>query len=97
MGIQHATLDHLLAHMAWANAALFKQLEDLPTPALSHTAPGSEWSVGAIAHHLVTATRNDFMVSLARRREMRQQTQQGSVSFAPRSPLLTPSSVRRRA
>jgi len=58
MGIQHATLDHLLAHMAWANAALFKQLEDLPTPALSHTAPGSEWSVGAIAHHLVTAAEN---------------------------------------
>ena len=58
MGIQHATLDHLLAHMAWANAALFKQLKDLPTPALSHTAPGSEWSVGAIAHHLVTAAEN---------------------------------------
>ena len=58
MGIQHATLDHLLAHMAWANAALFKQLGELPNPALSHTAPGSEWSVGAIAHHLVTAAEN---------------------------------------
>jgi uncharacterized damage-inducible protein DinB len=58
MGIQHATLDHLLAHMAWANAALFQQLKDLPSPALSHTAPGSEWSVGAIAHHLVTAAEN---------------------------------------
>ena len=58
MGIQHATLDHLLAHMAWANAALFKQLGQLPNPALSHTAPGSEWSVGAIAHHLVTAAEN---------------------------------------
>ena len=58
MGIQHATLDHLLAHMAWANAALFKQLGELPNPALSHAAPGSDWSVGAIAHHLVTAAEN---------------------------------------
>ena len=44
--------------MAWANAALFKQLASLPDAALSHTAPGSEWSVGAIAHHLVTAAEN---------------------------------------
>ena len=58
MGILNATLDYLLAHMAWANAALFKQLEELPGAALSHTAPGSEWSVGAIAHHLVTAAEN---------------------------------------
>lgn len=54
----NATLDQLLRHMAWANAALFKQLEELPSAALSHTAPGSEWSVGAIAHHLVTAAEN---------------------------------------
>jgi uncharacterized damage-inducible protein DinB len=58
MGILNATLDYLLAHMAWANAALFKKLDELPSPALSHTAPGSEWSVGAIAHHLVTAAEN---------------------------------------
>jgi len=44
--------------MAWANADLFKRLGDLPDTALSHTAPGSEWSVGAIAHHLVTAAEN---------------------------------------
>jgi len=58
MGILNATLDQLLAHMAWANADLFKRLGDLPDTALSHTAPGSEWSVGAIAHHLVTAAEN---------------------------------------
>ncbi len=55
---QNEPLDQMLRHMAWANAALFKQLEDLPSPALSHTAPGSEWSVGAVAHHLVTAVEN---------------------------------------
>jgi len=55
---RNKTLDQLLRHMAWANAALFKQLEELPGAALSHTAPGSEWSVGAIAHHLVTAAEN---------------------------------------
>ena len=58
MSERNETLDQLLRHMAWANAALFKQLEELPSPALSHTAPGSEWSVGAIAHHLVTAAEN---------------------------------------
>jgi uncharacterized damage-inducible protein DinB len=55
---RNETLDQLLRHMAWANAALFKQLASLPDAALSHTAPGSEWSVGAIAHHLVTAAGN---------------------------------------
>ncbi len=58
MSILNATLDQLLAHMAWANADLLKRLGDLPDTALSHTAPGSEWSVGAIAHHLVTAAEN---------------------------------------
>lgn len=58
MSEQNETLDQLLRHMAWANAALFKQLGELPSPALSHAAPGSDWSVGAIAHHLVTAAEN---------------------------------------
>ena len=44
--------------MAWANADLFEHLAALPDAALEHTAPGSEWSVGAIAHHLVTAAEN---------------------------------------
>jgi len=55
---RNETLDRLLQHMAWANADLFKRLANLPDAALSHTAPGSEWSVGAIAHHLVTAAEN---------------------------------------
>ena len=54
----NTTLDQMLRHAAWANAALFKQLSGLPDAALSHTAPGSEWGVGAIAHHLVTAAEN---------------------------------------
>jgi uncharacterized damage-inducible protein DinB len=58
MSERNETLDQLLRHMAWANAALFKQLATLPDTALSHTAPGSEWTVGAIAHHLVTAAEN---------------------------------------
>ena len=58
MSKRNETLDQLLRHMAWANAALFKQLASLPDAALGHTAPGSEWSVGAIAHHLVTAAEN---------------------------------------
>ncbi len=58
MSDRNETLDQLLRHMAWANVALFKQLASLPDAALGHTAPGSEWSVGAIAHHLVTAAEN---------------------------------------
>ena len=55
---QNETLDRLLQHMAWANADLFERLTKLPDAALEHTAPGSEWSVGAIANHLVTAAEN---------------------------------------
>jgi len=44
--------------MAWANADLFARLAKLPDAALAHTAHGNEWSVGAIAHHLVTAAEN---------------------------------------
>ena len=55
---RNETLDRLLQHMAWANADLFERLTKLPDAALTHTAPGSEWSVGAIAHHLVTAAEN---------------------------------------
>ena len=58
MSILNATLDQLLAHMAWANADLFERLAKLPDAALEHTAPGSEWSVGAITHHLATAAEN---------------------------------------
>ena len=58
MTARNETLDRLLQHMAWANANLFERLATLPDAALEHTAPGSEWSVGAIAHHLVTAAEN---------------------------------------
>jgi len=55
---QNETLNRLLQHMAWANADLFDRLAKLPDAALKHTSPGSEWSVAAIAHHLVTGAEN---------------------------------------
>jgi uncharacterized damage-inducible protein DinB len=58
MTARNETLDRLLQHMAWANADLFDRLAKLPDAALKHTSPGSEWSVGAIAHHLATAAEN---------------------------------------
>jgi uncharacterized damage-inducible protein DinB len=54
----NATLDQQLAHMAWANAEAFAVLATLPQAAYAYTSPGSEWSVGAIAHHLATAAEN---------------------------------------
>lgn len=54
----NATLDRQLTHMAWANTGMFSVLTTLPEAALAYTSPGSEWSVGAIAHHLVTAAEN---------------------------------------
>ena len=54
----NATLDQQLAHMAWANAGAFAVLATLPQAAYAYTSPGSEWSVGAIAHHLATAAEN---------------------------------------
>jgi uncharacterized damage-inducible protein DinB len=58
MNTRDETLDELMRHMAWANSNLFQRLATLPDASLMHTAPGSEWSVGAIAHHLVTAAEN---------------------------------------
>ena len=54
----NATLDRQLTHMAWANTGMFSVLAALPQAAYAYTSPGSEWSVGAIAHHLVTAAEN---------------------------------------
>lgn len=54
----NATLDRQLTHMAWANTEMFSVLATLPEVAYAYTSPGSEWSVGAIAHHLVTAAEN---------------------------------------
>ena len=54
----NATLDRQLTHMAWANTEMFSVLVALPEAAYAYTSPGSEWSVGAIAHHLATAAEN---------------------------------------
>ncbi len=56
--MSNVTLDHLLRHMAWANADLFSRLEKLPAAELLLCAAGSEWNVAGIAHHLVTAAEN---------------------------------------
>ena len=58
MNPRNETLNHLMRHMAWANATFFRQLAQLPDSALFSCATGSDWSVGAIAHHLVTAAEN---------------------------------------
>ncbi len=54
----NVTLDRQLTHMAWANTEMFSVLAVLPEAAYAYTSPGSEWSVGAIAHHLATAAEN---------------------------------------
>ena len=54
----NTTLDRQLTHMAWANTEMFSALVTLPEVAYAYTSPGSEWSVGAIAHHLTTAAEN---------------------------------------
>jgi uncharacterized damage-inducible protein DinB len=55
---ENTTLNRTLEHMAWANTQMFTVLAALPADALAFTSPGSEWSVGAITHHLVTAAEN---------------------------------------
>lgn len=56
--MENTTLNRTLEHMAWANTQMFTVLADLPLEALAYRSPGSEWSVGAIAHHLATAAEN---------------------------------------
>ena len=56
--MENTTLNRTLEHMAWANTQLFTVLSALPAESLAYTSPGSEWSVGAIAHHLATAAEN---------------------------------------
>ena len=56
--MENITLNRTLEHMAWANTQMFTVLAALPADALVFTSPGSEWSVGAITHHLVTAAEN---------------------------------------
>jgi uncharacterized damage-inducible protein DinB len=49
------TLDRLLHHMAWANAALFARLAELTNEALALAAPRNEWTAAMILEHLVSA------------------------------------------
>jgi uncharacterized damage-inducible protein DinB len=49
------TLDRLLRHMAWANAALIDQLAGLTDDALGLSSPRNEWTVAMILQHLVDA------------------------------------------
>ncbi len=49
------SLDRLLRHMAWANAALIDGLAALPDAALGLASPRNEWPVARILAHLVTA------------------------------------------
>ena len=43
----------LYKHMAWANHSVFTQLSELPEQALSYSAWNPEWTVGAVANHIV--------------------------------------------
>lgn len=52
-----ATLDRLFRHMAWANQHVLQSLATLKPEHLQLSAPGSEWTVARIAHHLVDAQR----------------------------------------
>jgi uncharacterized damage-inducible protein DinB len=49
------TLDRLLRHMAWANAAVFATLAGLTDDALAVAAPRNEWTVAMILEHLVSS------------------------------------------
>lgn len=49
------TLDRLLRHMAWANAAVIARLTELPVGTLALASPRNEWSVMMIVDHLVSA------------------------------------------
>ena len=49
------TLDRLLRHMAWANAAIFDRLAAGSDADLALTAPMNDWPAGRILAHLVNA------------------------------------------
>jgi len=49
------TLDRLLRHMAWANAALIGRLGELTNEALALAAPRNEWTVAMTLQHIVDA------------------------------------------
>lgn len=49
------TLDRLLRHMAWANAAVLARLAGLTDEALTLAAPRNEWTIAMILEHFVSA------------------------------------------
>ena len=49
------TLDRLIRHMAWANAALFERLATCSDEDLWLAAPRNEWTAARILGHLVSA------------------------------------------
>jgi uncharacterized damage-inducible protein DinB len=49
------TLDRLLRHMAWANAAIFDRLATLSDAELALAAPRNEWPAARILAHLVNS------------------------------------------
>lgn len=50
-----STLDTLFRHMAWANANLLTVLQELPKDSYRLSLPHDDWTVAAIAEHLVQA------------------------------------------
>ncbi len=57
-------LERLLKHMAWANKATIEHLQTLPEDSLKAFATNSEWHVGEIIYHIVSAADNyDFRIT----------------------------------
>ncbi len=48
-------LDRLFRHLGWSDARVLQALANLTDEQLTYTAAGSEWTVAAIAKHLVHA------------------------------------------
>ena len=49
----HPTLDRLVRHVAWVNAAFFGWLALLPDEALALAAPRNEWGLAVLPGHVV--------------------------------------------
>lgn len=48
-------VDRSLKHMAWANSQMLHILSELPDEAINFSAWNLDWTVGKIAHHIVSA------------------------------------------
>ena len=88
------TLDRLLRHMAWANAALIGQLAGLTDEALGLSSPRNEWTVAMILQHQVDAA-DRYAARLEGRAAPRGDRASRPWSpSSPRSPLAAPPSTR---